>query len=1303
MRALILTALELEHQAVVAHLSNTREVTGPEGTTYAVGRFEAGPTWDVCVVETGPGNARSAAETTRGSSYFRPDVVLFVGVAGSLKKEVKLGDVVAGSSVVSYESGKDQAIFLPRGGYGLASYRLEQRARSVRRLGAWQQRLPNASVAGPPDAHVAVLATGEKVVASLDSATIRLIKQSYSQAYAVEMEGGGFHEAAHQLDIAALVVRGISDLCDEDKGVLDASGSQQIAAAAAAAFAMEVLATYEPPQPGPAPASMQLALSLPPAVLQPLAALQAEDGQLADGLTSALVTHGGSRSELASELIMNPPSWMLTAPTNAWIVLAYYAISYGAAAAASVAAERVARMVEPADPRWLVRAAGYATTTDSSRAAHLAEEAALRDPAYPLARAMTAALRQDNDALAAVAATNDLDDEETLSLMTMRAGAFEAKGDSQESIKLLEGLIRTWTGRAGIRLQLAQVLTRRAANSKSWDRTAELARARDLALSARDLIREWGGDTVPAVTLACNIAVEQGDARAALSIGLPAPDGEATPEEASSPPVLERVAGAAVIAGQLDILRSVVDQISDPYQKHLYQASIARREKSDPKVVIGLLNQALLAATTDTQRFGPLYQLADLGVEPLPGVDQLPPELAAQVQAASDMAHARYELAQTRLRGWSDQSIHAARSLAHAYEAAGRTDLALDTYRSGAVRLQAPELLVDAVDLATNQRLDDVAVELAREALLVLQPNSSAVGHLRRRLVELAARNRSWRDVEENARAILRDAPESPVIRWALVVALFNQARLEEAWRAMDTSPLEPLDQGQARIKVMLLTQFRPTAESVSEVLSLMERFRESEEFLAGALGAIYQIKPEPQLPDHLVESLHASLNDFFERYPSSQILKKFTLEKPTDILAYVEEQLAKGSEELAELTVRVSRGEVPYGLLAAVSHRPYSLTLLTRAAGFLVSQPEDPAVILQDRSAATDATQRVVVADTSAIVVGVQSGRWDVVSRELHRLAVVNLATFDIVEGNKQAASRSTMSVGLDAVTKKARLFEMSAREADRIATSAESVLAIASALDQIVCNDLTRFPAFDVIRHGAWLGPIQAAANQSAVLYSDDWVVRALAREAGVPAFGTLGLIDALVSRGRLSTDEAEKWRTSLVENLVGDLPLEHERIRRIASAEQWASGSAWVAVGRPATWHDPAAAFQAVTDLLNDVAKAAAERLPDWLSAVCRGGVTRFPGPYGTQLAARLTVFAMNTVSLSPDRTPVLLEAARQAVAGTQSIDPLPEMTELLFTTARQIMPPSEAVQFVLRIFAETADPDRALVTQMLLGRA
>ena len=88
----ILTALGLECQAVLAHLQDIQETVHPQGTIYYRGSFlGAKQTWSVAVAEIGMGGSGAAAETERAINFFHPVISLFIGIAGGLK-DVGLGD-----------------------------------------------------------------------------------------------------------------------------------------------------------------------------------------------------------------------------------------------------------------------------------------------------------------------------------------------------------------------------------------------------------------------------------------------------------------------------------------------------------------------------------------------------------------------------------------------------------------------------------------------------------------------------------------------------------------------------------------------------------------------------------------------------------------------------------------------------------------------------------------------------------------------------------------------------------------------------------------------------------------------------------------------------------------------------------------------------------------------------------------------------------------------------------------------------------------------------------------------------------
>lgn len=247
--AVILTALPVEYQAVRVHLLDPHEETHQKGTVYERGKFlSATCLWDVGIVEIGQGNPAAAMEAERAIQYFKPNIVLFVGVAGGIK-DVQLGDVVAGTKVYGYESGKDKLSFAPRPDIGYSTYPMEQRARAEAKKEGWLQRIKRSNPVQPPVPKVFVgpIAAGAKVVASIRSKTYTFICKSYSDALAVEMEGYGFLTATHaNSEVGALVVRGISDLIAK-KSDTDAKGWQEIAAQNASAFAFEVLSNITNP------------------------------------------------------------------------------------------------------------------------------------------------------------------------------------------------------------------------------------------------------------------------------------------------------------------------------------------------------------------------------------------------------------------------------------------------------------------------------------------------------------------------------------------------------------------------------------------------------------------------------------------------------------------------------------------------------------------------------------------------------------------------------------------------------------------------------------------------------------------------------------------------------------------------------------------------------------------------------------------------------------------------------------------------------------------------------------------------
>lgn len=242
--AVIVTSLSEEYKAVRNHLAELEEVIH-KGTVYELGNFScSNGSWMVYICEIGPGNPIASLEVERAIQRFNPHIVLFVGVAGGLK-DVNLFDVVAATKVYGYEFGKAKSEFKQRPEVVNSTYSLVQRARADAKKEDWLKRLSGVDIARTPKVFVGPIAAGEKVVADKLSSVYGFIKENYSDALAVDMEGYGFLKSSQINKVDAIVIRGISDLID-NKEDADAAGSQEIAAQNASAFGFEILANITP-------------------------------------------------------------------------------------------------------------------------------------------------------------------------------------------------------------------------------------------------------------------------------------------------------------------------------------------------------------------------------------------------------------------------------------------------------------------------------------------------------------------------------------------------------------------------------------------------------------------------------------------------------------------------------------------------------------------------------------------------------------------------------------------------------------------------------------------------------------------------------------------------------------------------------------------------------------------------------------------------------------------------------------------------------------------------------------------------
>ena len=161
---------------------------------------------DVVVVRSGIGKVNAGMCTQILADVFSVDAIINTGIAGSLNKNINIGDIVISTDVVQHD--------MDATGFGYRKGQIPQMPvfffnadDNLRRLAAEVCKEVN------PDIQVfeGRIASGDQFVCDQDVKN-RIVSEF--SAYATEMEGAAIGQAAYLNEIPFLVVRAISDKAD---------------------------------------------------------------------------------------------------------------------------------------------------------------------------------------------------------------------------------------------------------------------------------------------------------------------------------------------------------------------------------------------------------------------------------------------------------------------------------------------------------------------------------------------------------------------------------------------------------------------------------------------------------------------------------------------------------------------------------------------------------------------------------------------------------------------------------------------------------------------------------------------------------------------------------------------------------------------------------------------------------------------------------------------------------------------------------------------------------------------------------
>jgi nucleoside phosphorylase len=220
---LFVSALAKEHSAIVSEFDRLLATPPGPAANYQLGEIDAGqaPRRVAACVADRAGPIPAALTTYRGVEFFRPRLIVLVGITAGVAGRVGLGDLIVPDTVVEYEATKVSADGEEPNG---RQHAIDPR--SIEAVQAWPRRdelldqVSGSSLRPSPGRSVLStdpMASGNKVIALADRAAV--IARASRKTAAIEMESLGVVEAGLRSDpqVPVLVVKGVSDLADENK------------------------------------------------------------------------------------------------------------------------------------------------------------------------------------------------------------------------------------------------------------------------------------------------------------------------------------------------------------------------------------------------------------------------------------------------------------------------------------------------------------------------------------------------------------------------------------------------------------------------------------------------------------------------------------------------------------------------------------------------------------------------------------------------------------------------------------------------------------------------------------------------------------------------------------------------------------------------------------------------------------------------------------------------------------------------------------------------------------------------------
>ncbi|MBM0258116.1 hypothetical protein [Micromonospora sp. 4G55] len=904
---------------------------------------------------------------------------------------------------------------------------------------------------------------------------------------------------------------------------------------------------------------------------------------------------------VAREWAVAPPAAVASLSAHGQLVVTELMLAFAQPAAAVEFIRAALNLGVSPRAFWLFRAAQVAWTADDADGAlAFLDEAQRIDPTYPLSTATR--LGHEGrwaEAAVAIAGFNPQTAWERDAAASVTATVFMNLDRLDDAITVLEGVAEK-TPWSGVLLHLAQLLRHRSASGAGDSRWKDAARARDLAIRARNLRRLWRGDSAEAIAAAAEAMFIGEDPEAVWAITRPSPEGDATPHEAADSRVLPLAALGAALTGRSTQAQQLAAETNDGFVKLQVEAEILSLHSVDGGRLTS--TDAWLrvadAALTDEQQLRALRFLALEGATHQAHADALRqkyPAAMAEIDSIREVASISGPDADSRLRSLEQDLPLASVRRAELIRAAGDLPRAARVLVDAMQRSKDPRLLLMAIDCYMEDGNWPGAREIAQQALTesgMLWPGRATV---LRRLVDIQVALHDWSSAMSACRSLLELDDRDDDARWNLALCEFRDGSPKEALQTLRRhGEPQPTTPHRAMFLLDLVRRFCDAPEVARTALEQLRAFSHDEEMHLAAMNAINTRIDRSELPEEVGREVTEAWASFFERYPDSSRVTKYTFADDT-LPADMESMLRAHAASYQAARAIVLDDLVPVGLLSPVVGKPYAAIFPYRPLGVhRIASPLDQDIQTELQYVRDTIDQDCVVDASALYTLALIPGIAPALTRLVARVMTTAAGLADLLAADDYFSLPSVGTMGFDPDRDRFFAEESNPDIRQRQQQQISTMLAHARNLRRIGHPALVNFPPLHGQQEPPWLLNVDAAKTIGAGFWCDDLGLRRLAHAHGVRTFGTLSMLAAAVELGYLDEDSMQQALHTLTTEYAVDLPFDQDLLIRVAAEQQWQPGPVAAVLGRPAAWTQPEPAAMVLRAALR---RAPAEAITAW----------------------------------------------------------------------------------------------------------